>query len=215
MAENPRGATIVTELLSVDQAIAMLEGGRVVALPTDTVYGVAASLGDVAAVAELFALKHRPASTALPILIDSLRQISRLGVTWPQDARRLAEAFWPGPLTIVVRVPHELAARVGSVTDTAGFRIPDDGVLRNVLDRCGPLALTSANEHGERPCTTADEVIEALGDRPELGGVLDDGERSGVVSTVVDLSERGWRLVREGSIGHGVIAGILGPSVTA
>jgi L-threonylcarbamoyladenylate synthase len=179
-------------LLDPQRAIEVLAAGGVVALPTDTVYGVAASLDHPEALAKLFALKRRPSSSPLPVLVDSRRQIARLGVTWPEAAQRLCDAFWPGPLTVIVHVPHELARRVGSATDTVGFRIPDDYLLRKILVESGPLAVSSANAHDE------------------FDGVVDDGERSGEVSTVVDLSSAPWRLVREGSISSALIARILG-----
>jgi tRNA threonylcarbamoyl adenosine modification protein (Sua5/YciO/YrdC/YwlC family) len=99
-------------VIDVATAIELLSKGGVVALPTDTVYGVAASLRDPEAIAKLFALKRRPSSAPLPILVDSIKQVTRLGVVWPEEARMLASAFWPGALTIVVHVPHELALRV-------------------------------------------------------------------------------------------------------
>ena len=202
----------MTGRLDFAEADEALVGGGVVAVPTDTVYGVAASLANPPAVERLFALKRRPASRPLPILVDSIHQISTLGVSWPEHGRRLAEACWPGALTIVVRVPSALARRVGSATDSAGFRIPDDVLLRRVIRRTGPLAVSSANEHREAPCHSADEVLAAFAARGELHGVLDDGERSGDVSSVVDLSEGRWRMVRVGSIAVEVISGLLGPS---
>jgi L-threonylcarbamoyladenylate synthase len=197
-------------LLDAQRAIEVLASGGVVALPTDTVYGVAASLDHPEALAKLFSLKRRPSSSPLPVLVDSRGQIARLGVTWPEVAQRLCEAFWPGPLTVIVHVPHELARRVGSDSDTVGFRIPDDYLLRKILVESGPLAVSSANAHGEVPCRSAAEVLDALGNRDEFDGVVDDGERAGEVSTVVDLSSVPWRLVREGSISSAVIARILG-----
>jgi L-threonylcarbamoyladenylate synthase len=191
---------MMTRVLDQDEAVRVLARGGIVALPTDTVYGVAASLRHPDAVATLFGLKHRPDSVPLPVLIDDFTQIERLSVTWPEAARRLSVVYWPGPLTIVVRVPDELAQLVGGVATTAGFRIPDDVPLREILARTGPLALSSANEHGDAPCHNVAEVLRAFIGRDELEGVVDGGERSGRVSTVVDLSETPWRLVREGAI---------------
>ena len=191
---------MMTRVLDQDEAVRVLARGGIVALPTDTVYGVAASLRHPDAVATLFGLKHRPDSVPLPVLIDDFTQIERLSVTWPETARRLSVVYWPGPLTIVVRVPDELARLVGGVVATAGFRIPDDVPLREILAHTGPLALSSANEHGEPPCHNVAEVLRAFVGRDELEGVVDGGERSERVSTVVDLSETPWRLVREGAI---------------
>lgn len=195
--------------MDLETAARLLDEGRIVAVPTDTVYGVAASLSQPAAVAELFALKRRPATRALPVLVDSVEQIEELGVEWTDDARRLSLALWPGALTVVVAVPRILADLVASTDATAGFRIPDDRQLRTLLRTSGPLAVTSANEHGERPCTDAAEVLSAFQGRDELAGVLDGGRRSGVVSTVVELRGGTWRIVREGAVDGAVVAELL------
>lgn len=187
-------------VLSLDDAVAALARGEIVALPTDTVYGVGAAISHPLAVAALFALKHRPSSVALPVVTASIDQITDLGVEWTGDAKRLSDRFWPGALTIIVAAPIDLAHVVGA-SDTVGFRIPDDEVLRALLARSGPLALTSANAHGEPPCVNATQLAVVFGDDRALAGVLDAGERSGQVSTVVDISSDGsWRVVREGAV---------------
>jgi tRNA threonylcarbamoyl adenosine modification protein (Sua5/YciO/YrdC/YwlC family) len=188
------------EILERDAALAILADGGVVGVATDTVYGVAASLAHPDAIAKLFSLKRRPTSVALPILIDSVEAIERLGVTWDGRARRLSDALWPGALTVVVPVPHELAALVGSASDTAGFRVPNDEDLRSLLQESGPLAVSSANEHGEIPCRSANDVLQAFAERDEFAGVLDGGERGGEVSTVVVLEDSSWRVLRTGAL---------------
>jgi tRNA threonylcarbamoyl adenosine modification protein (Sua5/YciO/YrdC/YwlC family) len=187
-------------LLKVEAAIAVLDAGGIVAVPTDTVYGLAAEVSQPAAVAKLFALKHRPTFVPIPVLVDSVEQIRFLGVEWPDAAQRLADAFWPGALTIIIPVEHELAALLGGERDTAGFRIPDDDVLRRMIAVLGPFAVTSANSHGETPCFSAYEVIEKFADRAELDGAIDGGERSGDVSSVVDLSATPPQVLRVGAI---------------
>jgi tRNA threonylcarbamoyl adenosine modification protein (Sua5/YciO/YrdC/YwlC family) len=189
----------MTRELDLTGALDALQRGGVVAVPTDTVYGVAASLAHPQAVATLFSLKHRPSDVALPVLVDSLSQIEELGVTWTPPARRLSDAFWPGPLTIVVAAAGELARLLGSVS-SAGFRMPDDDALLELIGRAGPLVVTSANEHGQPPCSNAASVLEVFAGRAQLDGVLDGGERRGVVSTVVDLAGPTWVVVREGAI---------------
>jgi tRNA threonylcarbamoyl adenosine modification protein (Sua5/YciO/YrdC/YwlC family) len=184
--------------------------GGVVALPTDTVYGIAASLQFPEAVAALFVLKRRPATLALPVLVSSVDQIESLGVVWDGRAGALSRAFWPGALTIVVDVPENLSHLVGSTTRTVGFRCPDDAMLRHVLEQSGPLALTSANAHGDAPCESAVQVLEAFDDLDGLDGVLDGGELSGRVSTVVDISGATCRVVREGAISEAALAAVLG-----
>lgn len=199
----------MARLIDVETAIAALDAGGIVAVPTDTVYGFAAEIHHPSALVTLFAMKNRPAKQALPILIDSIEQISHLGVTWDGDAQRLGDVFWPGALTIVVAAPHKVAGLVGSLTDTIGLRIPDDDLLRRIIAVIGPLAVSSANVHGEPPCFSADDVLREFAECDELAGVIDDGERSGDVSTVVDLSVPTWRILREGAISTAQIAEAL------
>lgn len=196
-------------LLKVEAAIAALDAGGIVAVPTDTVYGLAAEVSQPSAVAKLFALKHRPTFVPIPVMVDSVEQIEFLNVDWPDEAQGLADAFWPGALTIIVTVPHDLSVMLGGDDDTAGFRIPDDDVLRRMMAVLGPFAITSANEHGEMPCHSAYEVLERFANRDELDGAIDGGERSGDVSSVVDLSVSPWRVLREGAVSTSELARVL------
>jgi L-threonylcarbamoyladenylate synthase len=190
----------VSELVDRDEAVRRLKSGGVVAVPTDTVYGLAASLDHPMAVQRLFEIKRRPTTTALPILVDSRDSIERLGVNWPARAKRLSDRFWPGALTIVVAVPHELAALVGSTSDTAGFRIPNHQLVRDVLIDVGPLAVSSANEHGAQPCRRVGDVLDVFAGRDDLDGVLDGAEGRGEVSTVVEVDGHSWRVLRQGAL---------------
>lgn len=195
--------------MKVEAAIAALDAGGIVAVPTDTVYGLAAELSQPSAVARLFTLKQRPTFVPIPVMVDSVEQIEFLGVEWPDEAQGLADAFWPGGLTIIITVPHELSVLLGGENDTAGFRIPDDDILRRLIAVLGPFAVTSANEHGEMPCHSAYEVLERFSSRDELSGAIDGGERSGDVSSVVDLSVTPWRVLREGAVSTAELARVL------
>ena len=195
--------------LDRDQAVASLRRGDVVALPSDTVYGVGASLAHPAAVARLFTLKGRPTTVALPVIVACAADVAALGVNWTDRAVRLADAFWPGALTIVVDAPRDLARVVGS-QGGVGLRLPDDDVLVDVVRRVGPIALTSANRHGEPPCTSADAVLESFAESRDLAGVLDAGVRHAVVSSVVDVTEPTWRLVRAGAVSVDELVAVLG-----
>jgi tRNA threonylcarbamoyl adenosine modification protein (Sua5/YciO/YrdC/YwlC family) len=198
----------MTSLVDREEALRLLLDGGVVALPTDTVYGVAASLMHDDAVASLFLLKNRPAGVPLPVLVHALSPIQEIDVQWSEQAQRLSEEFWPGPLTIVVPASRELSLSVGGSGDTVGVRVPNDELLLSLLRESGPLAVTSANAHGKPPCHSAHEVLTALtGDR--LAGVLDDGERRGEVSTVVEVSESSWRVLREGAVSAERIAAVF------
>lgn len=166
-----------------------LRRGEVVAIPTDTVYGVAVMVGHSAA---LFALKERPADVALPVLIAD-----------PDDGARYASFavdlthHWPGALTIVgARTSESAAWDLGGDGATVGLRCPDDDELRALLRDTGPLIVTSANKHGQPPCTTAAEVRTALGDIP----LLDGGTRNGQPSTVADATTDPVKILRQGAL---------------
>jgi tRNA threonylcarbamoyl adenosine modification protein (Sua5/YciO/YrdC/YwlC family) len=189
----------MTQIVERDEAVRLLLEGAVVAVPTDTVYGVAASLSHGDAVASLFLLKDRPSGVPLPILVHALSPIQEVDVEWSKRAQRLSEEFWPGPLTIVVPASHELALMLGG---------SDDEVLLSVLRECGPLAVSSANAHGADPCHSAEEVLQALAGE-HLAGVLNGGERRREVSTVVEVDETSWRVLREGAISSARIAAVL------
>jgi tRNA threonylcarbamoyl adenosine modification protein (Sua5/YciO/YrdC/YwlC family) len=190
----------MTQRLEFAAALEALVRGAVVALPTDTVYGVGASLAHPDAVTSLFSLKRRPESVALPIVASAQASFESLGVRFDDRATRLAARFWPGPLTIVVPAPAELARLVRSTRDVVGVRVPNEATLQKLLRASGPLALTSANEHGAPPCTSADEVIASFAGRDELFGVLDGGTRDAAVSSVIDLSGPDVRVLRHGAL---------------
>ncbi len=160
--------------LSLDNAIAALERGDVIGVPTDTVYGIVTlpAFSD-----RLYEVKGRPRTLELPVLIASAEEAHL-----PPLAARLAEDFWPGKLTIVV--------------NGTGFRVPDHPVPRELCRTVGRLASTSANLHGQPPLTTATEVAEL----PSIAGVLGGGVCDGAPSTVVEVDGDAVRLIREGAI---------------
>lgn len=178
-------------VLGVDHpepAVRALHAGAVIALPTDTVYGLAARLDRPAAVAALFALKGRPAGLALPVLVADVAQARSLTDAWPEGADRLAARLWPGPLTLVVPAPAALGRLVGGDGTSVGVRCPDQALVRLLCAISGPLAVTSANRHGRPPATTADEVRAAFGEPGELALVVDGGRCDGTPSTVADCT---------------------------
>jgi len=199
----------MTTRLTLDEAVAALARGQIVALPTDTVYGVGASIDAPEAVTALFALKERPTSFALPVVAASMESLADLITQWPDGAGRLSRRFWPGALTLVVGANETLCATVRSASHRVGFRVPGDATLTDVLRRSGPLALTSANTHGAAPCVSADDVVTAFAGHEELFGVLDAGRRDAAVSTVVEFEGDTWWIVREGLIAVRDIAAAL------
>lgn len=198
---------MLTDAASIVEA---LTRGLIVAIPTDTVYGVAASAASPDAVARLFALKDRPVTTPLPVLVADLDDLRGMDVTLDARALAVVGAFWPGPLTVVIPAPAPLARLVGAPTPAVGFRQPDDGDVRRLLRMTGPLCVTSANTHGAPPCLDADEVELAFFGRDDLDLIVDGGRRDGPVSTVLDLCSPQWRVVREGAVPLSRLARVLG-----
>jgi tRNA threonylcarbamoyl adenosine modification protein (Sua5/YciO/YrdC/YwlC family) len=193
----------------LDLAVELLAGGSVLAVPTDTVYGLAAVVGDRAAVGRLSALKRRPAELPIAVLCASVDEARDLSSSWPPGAAALSAALWPGPLTLVVPATSDLASRLGS-TSSVGVRVPDDAICRALLERTGPLAVTSANLHGAPPATTAAGVL-ALFEGTDLVGVLDAGARDGEVSSVVDVTGVMPEIVREGALSRDALLALLTP----
>jgi L-threonylcarbamoyladenylate synthase len=183
----------------LDAATDALAAGRPVVLPTDTVYGVAVEPTRPGATNRLFAVKERPRTAALPLLVASLDQALELSGDLPPTAVALADAFWPGGLTLVVPRRAGLDLDLGGEDDaTVGLRQPDHPVPVALAERVGPLAATSANLHGRPTPSTADEVAEELGEAVEL--VLDGGPCAGAPSTVVACTREGVTVLREGRV---------------
>jgi L-threonylcarbamoyladenylate synthase len=177
-----------------------LEAGGIVGLPTETVYGLAV-LPTAQALQALILAKRRAPGKGIALLIDGFDQIADL-VEIPAPARRLAAAFWPGPLTLVLPLRHarSLPDAVTGGRLTLGVRVPDHVVPRSLARSLGPLAVSSANRSGNPDSKTAAELVEAMGG--SLALVLDDGPvRGGVASSVVALSTDGVRhMLREGAL---------------
>src|SRR4029453_3551573 len=185
---------------AIDEAAKWIRAGYVVAIPTDTLYGLAADPFNAAAVARVFDVKGRAADRALPLVAADVAQIaSRRGRLSGRGAR-LADRFWPGPLTLVVPAARQLAREVSGGTGTVGVRVPADAIARAVCAACGhPVTATSANLSGAPAAATADDVEHALGDRLEF--MLDAGHTpGGAPSTIVDETAGEPRRVRAGAI---------------
>ena len=188
--------------------------GRLVAFPTETVYGVGASACHGEAIERLRALKQRKQNTPFAIAIKSAEEAIDFVPDMSPLARRLARRCWPGPVTLVVDSRHpdglaaQLPARVReavSPNGTIGLRVPANEILLDVLRMlAGPIALTSANRHGEPEAATAEEVAAAVGDNVDL--ILDDGPcRYGQPSSVVRVYENRFEVLREGVVAEGTL----------
>jgi len=179
---------------AVAAALGALRNGETVAVPTDTVYGLAADAVNAEAIQHLFELKERPADRSIAVLVADVAAAASL-VKLNEPARRLAERFWPGPLTIVAARTPTAPPHLGTGT-TIGVRLPDDDIMRAIA-AAGPLAVTSANLHGDPTPSTAQGVAELF---PALSLVVDGGPRPGASSTVVDMTGSTAMVLREGPI---------------
>jgi L-threonylcarbamoyladenylate synthase len=187
----------------VDAAVAALRRGDLVVLPTDTVYGVAADAFTPAAVQRLLAAKGRGRDMPVPVLVGAWRTIDGLAADVSPTVRALVEAFWPGPLTLVVPAAASLAWDLGETRGTVAVRMPLDPVALAVLEQTGPLAVSSANRTGSPAPTEAAAALSQLG--TSVAVYLDAGptgshELGAVPSTILDLTGDRPRLVRAGAL---------------
>jgi L-threonylcarbamoyladenylate synthase len=183
---------------AVLQAVRALAQGQPVAIPTDTVYGLAVDPFRPGATDRIFAVKRRPRDVSLPVLVSGVEQALSMATAVPDLALELMAAYWPGPLTLVLPARPGLEADLGDDELTVGVRSPDHPVPQALCAASGPLATTSANVHGSPPLVTAEEVAEAFGDSVPV--VLDGGICTGSPSTVVDCTGQELKLLREGRI---------------
>jgi len=193
-----------TEILPADEARALeraleiLRAGGLVAFPTDTVYGVGSLAFDTQGIDKLYQVKERRHTKAIPILLSRKDQLEQVSSEINATIKRLSTRFWPGPLTLVMPRNAKLPANISQVA-TIGVRIPDHPVALALIDRAGPMAVTSANLSGEQNTCTAQEVLKQLGGRIPL--ILDGGTTpGGAPSTVVDCTSPELRILRCGPI---------------
>lgn len=184
---------------AIDAAALAIQRGRLVVLPTDTVYGIAADAFDAEAVARLLVAKGRGREMPPPVLVSTATTLDALATKVPDYARALTSAFWPGPLTLVCHEQPSLRWDLGETRGTVAVRMPDHDLAREILDRTGPLAVSSANLTGEPAATDASEAAGMLSDRVAV--IVDGGATPGAVpSTIVDVTADRPRLLRLGVI---------------
>jgi L-threonylcarbamoyladenylate synthase len=195
---------------AVAEAAACLRDGGVVAIPTETVYGLAANAFEAAAVAAVFAAKGRPAHNPVIVHVASLELARRCTQTWPAIAGRLAAAFWPGPLTMVLERSGRIPDLVTAGGATVGIRLPRHPFPQALIRACGfPLAAPSANLSNRLSPTCAEHVRRQLGDAIPL--IIDGGPAAmGIESTVLDLTTDPPRLLRPGSVHRPAIEAVVG-----
>lgn len=210
--DNNPPSMLVADAAGIAAAAEMLRAGGLVAVPTETVYGLAARADSTAAVAAIYRAKGRPDFNPLIVHVAGVAEGERLAL-FDERARTLAAMFWPGPLTLVLprREDAALAPAVTAGLPTVALRSPAHPAMREVLGATGlPLAAPSANRSGGVSPTTAAHVAASLGGAVSL--ILDGGECiQGIESTIVAVQGGGWRLLRPGPISETQISGILGP----
>lgn len=197
------------------QARQAIGRGALVVMPTDTVYGVAADAFSASAVAELLAAKGRGRQSPPPVLVAGLATMRALVAEVPEAVERLVERFWPGALTIILPAQPSLSWDLGDTRGTVAVRMPAHRIALELLEECGPLAVSSANLTGRPAATAADEAVEMLGDSVTV--YLDDGAApGGEASTIIDATalvgggEPAVRILRAGAISADELREVLG-----
>jgi L-threonylcarbamoyladenylate synthase len=199
-------------MTDLGDALAALDDGLVVVVPTDTVYGLAARLDRPDAIRAIFELKGRPADKPLPVLGAEIEQLEKVAI-FEAEARKLADGFWPGPLTLVLPRAAGFDVDLGGTPGdaTVAVRVPASAHLLSLLAMSGPLAVTSANLSGSAPATSVDEASAIFGDR--AAAYVDGGLGEGTPSTIVSLIG-GVELIRKGSLSLDDVHATLGRGPT-
>ena len=184
----------------IKKAAEILKNDGTVAIPTETVYGLAASAFSNDAIAKIFKAKGRPQDNPLIVHISNISEIDALVESFPDEAKELAKRFWPGPLTMVLKRSNKVAAAVSAGLDTVAIRMPENEVARQVIEKSGlPLAAPSANLSGSPSPTSADHVIADLDGRIDAI-IISENSSVGVESTVVTLAVNPPILLRPGAV---------------
>lgn len=183
---------------SISRARAVFHAGGLVAFPTDTVYGIAAASRMSKAILRLYQVKMRTRELPIPILVATQEQFEQNANSVPEYAQRLADTFWPGPITFVLIRNPALPPELGP-DKTIGIRMPDHAFALRLIGAVGPLAVTSANRSGDNSSISANDVLQQLGGKFEL--LIDGGKTLGQIpSTVVDCTGERPVILREGPI---------------
>ncbi len=193
---------------AIESAAAAVRAGRLVVLPTDTVYGIGCDAFDAEAVQRLLEAKGRGRDMPPPVLVGDLRTLDGLAVDVPPYVRDLVEAFWPGPLTVIVQAQPSLHWDLGDTEGTVALRMPDDDTALALLREVGPMAVTSANLTGSSPAHSVLEAATALGASVEV--YIDGGRREDQApSTILDCTGAEPVVLRLGSLDADRINGVV------
>lgn len=193
---------------AITTATQSVQSGELVVLPTDTVYGLGANAFDAVAVSDLLRAKGRGRDFPVPVLVGSWTTIDGLVAEVDPRTRDLVEAFWPGGLTLVVRHAPSLNWDLGDAKGTVAVRMPLHPVAIELLEKTGPMAVSSANRHGRPPAQTAAEAQDQLGE--DVAVYLEDGPApGGVASTIVDVTAARPRILRQGALDAAALRAVV------
>ena len=179
-------------------AIEYLNNDEVIALPTETVMGLAVKASSLSAYTRLIEIKNRPLNKAFPFIVSSIEEIEKYAYV-DEITKKVIEAFMPGPLTIILKKKESVDPRITNNKDTIAIRIPDDKVLLKIIKGLKePILLTSANRSGEEPCISSEEVLEVFKD--EISLVIKGKCEYNIASTIVEIKDKSVNIIREGKI---------------
>ena len=184
----------------IQKAADILKTGGVVAFPTETFYALGVIYNNEGAIQRLYELKRRPFEKAIPVIVSSIEQVSLIAADIPEEAKRLMERYWPGPLTIVLKAKEGLSRYLTAGTDKVAVRIPGESFALNLVRKAGfPITATSANPSGVPPAEDAQAVLKYFGETVEL--IIDGGETpGGEPSTIVEIVDGAVKVLRKGMI---------------
>ncbi len=199
------------DLSTLRYAADFITRGRVVGIPTDTFYGLAADPFNLAAVERIYRVKGRPETRALPILVSSIEQAVLMARDVPENFLVLAKKFWPGALTLLLEAATRLPLKVTANTGRVALRWPNSKVACKLIELLdNPITGTSANLSGSPSCSSAEQLVQQMADRLPL--ILDAGETGSLLpSTIVELRGDSWRILREGLISEADLRAALNP----
>lgn len=205
--------TKILTIHQIDEAVELLKNGQVVALPTETVYGLAADAHNVEAIGKIFAAKNRPADHPLIVHIDTLARIHDWIEFFPENAQKLAQAFWPGPLTMVFIKKSLVHASITGGNKTVAIRIPNHSIFLQIIEKLGNgIVAPSANAYQKTSPSKAEHVLKSLDTK--IAAVLDGGQCSvGIESTIIDMTHEIPVILRPGAITGSMIEKVLGMKI--
>ena len=204
---------LASDPATLQTAVQILASGGLVAIPTETVYGLGAAINNEISVAKIFAVKGRPQDHPLIVHIADIKQLNDIAIDIPFDAIKLAQACWPGPLTILLKRNSHISADITGGRETVAVRVPDNAFTRQLITALGsPIAAPSANRFGKVSPTTAQHVCDDL--QTDVDLIVDDGNCSiGVESTIIDFTASHPQLLRPGGFPVEDIESIIGGKV--